>query len=72
MYIFALIFIAFFIMSIFQLIYPRKAFMRGKRWQFKGDFEPSNLSIIFTRLSAIVVILIIVLMFYMFFFYKPF
>jgi hypothetical protein len=71
MYILAIVLIVFLIMAVYQLIYPRKAFMFGKRRQFKGNVEPSNFAIFLTRLSAIFAILIILLMFYMFFFFSP-
>ncbi len=47
------------ILAVLQVIFPREAFMFGKRWQFKEGAEPSDVSVFMTRLSGIVIIVVI-------------
>lgn len=50
--------LVFIIIGIIQAAYPKEAYMFGKRWQFKGDVEPSDIMITLTRFGGIVLVLV--------------
>lgn len=55
-----LVLVIFVIAALFQLINPRKALMFGRKWQFKGNIEPSDISILIARITALFVIVLII------------
>lgn len=43
--------------GLFSLINPAKAWLWGRRWQFRGEPEPSDASLCLTRVAGLVLIL---------------
>lgn len=46
------------ILGIANIVVPEEMYMLGKKWQFRGDVEPSDAAILFTRVGGVISILI--------------
>ncbi len=52
----------FYALLIYSVRYPEQAAKMGRRWMYKGDIEPSEGNIKYTRVSGIIGIIFITLM----------
>ncbi|WP_422484940.1 DUF6199 family natural product biosynthesis protein [Gudongella sp. DL1XJH-153] len=57
----ALIFV---IVGVFQLLYPAKFYMFGRKWMYKGNYELSGAGIFFIRISGVILLGISIYGFY--------
>ena len=46
-----------FVYGLFSIINPAKAWIWGRRWQFRGEPEPSDATLCLTRVAGFVLIL---------------
>lgn len=58
--------IIFFILPIilfllYGIIKPKESFMLGRRWQFKGEVEPSEFALDMHRIYAIALLIVVII-----------